>query len=67
MHVFVLYPSSTLKHLEVQSSSCKTTITHNNSRHRRVSFSPFATFLETAVYYPKVGYSDEAVHPEKRP
>ena len=39
--VFVLFPSTTLKHLEVHSSNRRTTITHNNFRHCRVSFSPF--------------------------
>ena len=35
--MFVLFHTNTLKHLEVQSSTHKTTITHNNFR---VSFSP---------------------------
>ena len=34
-------PSTTLKHLEVQSSNRKTTITHNDFRYCRASFSPF--------------------------
>ena len=37
----MLFPSTMLKHLEVHSSYRKTTITHNNFRHYRVSFSPF--------------------------
>ena len=41
IHVFVLFPSTMLKHLEVHSSNRKTTITHTNFRHCRVSFSPF--------------------------
>ena len=41
MHVFVLFPSITLKHLDVQPSNRKTTITHNNFRHCRVSISSF--------------------------
>ena len=38
---FVLFPSTTPKHLEVHSSNRKSIITHNNFRHCRVSFSPF--------------------------
>ena len=41
IHVFVLFLSTTLKHLQVHSSTVKTTTTHNNLRHCRVSFSPF--------------------------
>ena len=41
IHVLVLFPSTTLKHLEVQSSNSKTTITHSNFRHCRVGFSSF--------------------------
>ena len=41
IHVFLLFPSTTLKHLGVQSSNRKTTITHNNFQHCRVSFSSF--------------------------
>ena len=39
---FVLFPSTTLKHLEVHSSNRKNhNYTHNNFRHCRVSFSLF--------------------------
>ena len=46
-YVFVLFPSTMLKHLEVHSSNRKTTITRNNFKHCRVSFS--STFRETTL------------------
>ena len=41
IHVFKLFPSTTLKHVEVQSRNTKTTVTHNVFRHCRASFSSF--------------------------
>ena len=38
--MFVLFLSTTLKHHEVHASNRKTTITHNDFRHCRMSFSP---------------------------
>ena len=41
IHVFVLFPSTTLKNLEFNQLTVKTTITHNNFCHCQVSFSQF--------------------------
>ena len=41
INVFVLFPSTTLKHPGFTQVTVKTTVTHNILRHCRVSFSPF--------------------------
>ena len=45
----VLFPSTTLRHLELQSSNHKITISHNNFRHCPMSICK-TTFLQTAVF-----------------
>ena len=41
INALALFPSTTLKHLEAHSSNLKTTITHKNFRHCRLSFCLF--------------------------
>ena len=50
--MFVLFPSTTLKHHEVHTSNCKTTITHNSklwTLSRKLFPDCKTTILETAL------------------
>ena len=65
IHVFALFPSTrwnTLSSVEVPSSNRKTTITHNNFRYCRISFSSFVRqpyskqlYIKSEAYHLELG------------